>query len=70
MTTLTIAEHIEQLRVHAQTLTTAQIAHSIRTFGGHTLPPAETSVRAALLDIYAERAGAELADQLMDEIGL
>lgn len=70
MTTLTIAEHIEQLRAHAQTLTTAQLAHAIRTFGGHNLPPAETSVRSALLDIYAERVGADVADSLMDEIGL
>lgn len=70
MTTLTIEEHIEQLRAHARTLSTSQIAHSIRTFGGGALPPAETSVRAALLDLIAERSGLDAADLLMDEVGL
>ncbi|GEM_PF-2666965 len=70
MATLTIEEHIEQLKAHARTLSTPQIAHAVRTFGGCALPPAETSVRAALIDIIAERAGDTAADLLMNEIGL
>ena len=63
-------ETIEILKEKAREQTTEMILECIRTIGGGFVSVEERMVRAALIDVYAERTSNADADTLMDEIGL
>jgi hypothetical protein len=49
---------------------TEQIEEAIVQLGGGDLDKNEQITRAALIEVFAKRNGAEAADALMDRIGL
>lgn len=64
------AGKMETLKNKVREMTTAQIVESVKLIGGGHVDTDRRMVRAALIDVYAEREGEEAADALMDEIGL
>jgi len=64
-------EIIEDLKAVANSQSTETIVSCIRLIGGSMeVPTEERLARAALIEVYKERAGDEAAEALMDEIGM
>jgi len=64
---------IEQIKHAANDVGTRTILDSIRQIGGGTLDGMNRDsrvVRAALVEVIAEREGVAAADAIMDEIGM
>jgi len=62
---------MEQIKSEIRKLGTQEIADQITTLGGGRLADVEARmVRAALIDVYAERTSPTAAESLMDAIGL
>lgn len=61
---------MEQLKAKVRTQDTDTILECIMKIGGGHVSTEERMVRAALIDVYAERTSEEDADALMDVLGL
>jgi hypothetical protein len=61
---------IDAIKEKASQYSTEIILETIRTIGGGYVDQDKRMVRAALIDLYAERTSEDAADNLMDEIGL
>jgi hypothetical protein len=61
---------IEALRARARAQSTETLVECVKVIGGGMVDINTRMVRAALIDVYEERAGEAAADALMDEIGL
>lgn len=61
---------MEQLISKASTYSDEAVLEMLTAIGGGDVTVEERMVRAALIEVYSQRHGAEMADALMDLLGM